>query len=102
MTVTGLEAQKAYLQAANALRNGGAAGAVDDAADFSGLLQNALSGAVSAASSADSAIAASAAGRGDLIEVVTAVAAAQASLETVVAVRDQVISAYQEILRMPI
>ncbi len=101
MTVTGLEAQKAYLQAANALRNGGAAGAVDDA-DFSGLLQNALSGAVSAASSADSAIAASAAGRGDLIEVVTAVAAAQASLETVVAVRDQVISAYQEILRMPI
>jgi flagellar hook-basal body complex protein FliE len=34
--------------------------------------------------------------------MVTAVASAQASLETVMAVRDQVISAYQEIMRMPI
>ena len=41
-------------------------------------------------------------GRGELIDVVTAVASAEASLETVMAVRDQVISAYQEIMRMPI
>ena len=36
------------------------------------------------------------------IDVVTAVSSAEASLETVMAVRDQVISAYQEIMRMPI
>jgi flagellar hook-basal body complex protein FliE len=30
------------------------------------------------------------------------VASAEASLETVIAVRDQVIQAYQEIMRMPI
>jgi len=34
--------------------------------------------------------------------VVTAVANAQHTLETVVAVRDKVLNAYQEILRMPI
>ena len=34
--------------------------------------------------------------------LVTAVASAQSSLETVMAVRDQVIAAYQEIMRMPI
>jgi flagellar hook-basal body complex protein FliE len=41
-------------------------------------------------------------GRAELIDVVTAVASAESSLETVIAVRDQVISAYQEIMRMPI
>ena len=34
--------------------------------------------------------------------LVTAVSAAEISLETVVAVRDEVVRAYQEILRMPI
>lgn len=42
------------------------------------------------------------AGEADLKDVVTAVANAEYTLETVVAVRDKVISAYQEILRMPI
>ena len=36
------------------------------------------------------------------LDVVTAVAAAEVQLESVVAVRDQVIRAYQEILRMPV
>ncbi|MBL8631091.1 MAG: flagellar hook-basal body complex protein FliE [Rhodospirillaceae bacterium] len=41
-------------------------------------------------------------GEADLKDVVTAVANAENTLETVVAVRDKVLSAYQEILRMPI
>jgi len=41
-------------------------------------------------------------GKGDLVDVVTAVQAAEVSLETVVAIRDKVIAAYQEIMRMPI
>jgi flagellar hook-basal body complex protein FliE len=41
-------------------------------------------------------------GKADVAEVVTAVAAAEVTLQTVVAVRDRVIQAYQEILRMPI
>lgn len=39
---------------------------------------------------------------GNIVDVVTAVAEAETTLQTVVAVRDKVISAYQEILRMPI
>ena len=41
-------------------------------------------------------------GEADLKDVVTAVANAEQTLETVVAVRDKVLSAYQEILKMPI
>ena len=41
-------------------------------------------------------------GEADLVEVVTAVNSAEMALQTVVTVRDRVISAYQEILRMPI
>jgi flagellar hook-basal body complex protein FliE len=42
------------------------------------------------------------AGKADLIEVVTAIAESEAALETLVAVRDKVIGAYEEIMRMPI
>lgn len=41
-------------------------------------------------------------GKAELTEVVTAIANAEITLQTVVAVRDRMISAYQEILRMPI
>ena len=41
-------------------------------------------------------------GKGDLVDVVTAVNSAEMTLETVVAIRDKVIAAYQDILRMPI
>jgi flagellar hook-basal body complex protein FliE len=40
--------------------------------------------------------------KADLNQVVTAVAEAEVTLQTVVAVRDKVIDAYKEILRMPI
>jgi flagellar hook-basal body complex protein FliE len=51
---------------------------------------------------AEAAMAAQVQGKAELIDVVTAISSAEASLETVLAVRDQVIAAYQEILRMPI
>jgi flagellar hook-basal body complex protein FliE len=42
------------------------------------------------------------AGKGDLIDVVTAIGAAETALDTVVAVRDRVVSAYSDIMRMQI
>jgi len=42
------------------------------------------------------------AGKAELADVVTAVTNAEVAVQTVVAVRDRVIQAYQEILRMPI
>lgn len=41
-------------------------------------------------------------GKADLSEVVTAVANAETALNTVVTIRDRVISAYQDIIKMPI
>ncbi len=38
----------------------------------------------------------------DLVSIVTAVTDAEITLQTVVAVRDRVVGAYQEIMRMPI
>jgi flagellar hook-basal body complex protein FliE len=42
------------------------------------------------------------AGNANLTEVVTAVSRAQLALQTTTAVRDRVVQAYQEIMRMPI
>ena len=41
-------------------------------------------------------------GKADLVDVVTAISSAETSLQTVIAVRDQVIQAYQQIMQMPI
>ena len=43
-----------------------------------------------------------AAGKAELVDIVTAVANAETTLETVISLRDRVITAYQEIMRMPI
>jgi flagellar hook-basal body complex protein FliE len=42
------------------------------------------------------------AGQADLTDVVIAVTNAEVTLQTVVAIRDRVIQAYQEIIRMPL
>ncbi len=52
--------------------------------------------------SAETASAKQIAGKGDLIDVVTAIGAAETALDTMVAVRDRVVSAYSEIMRMQI
>ena|SRR6185369_3312064 len=41
-------------------------------------------------------------GQGDVANIVEAVSDAEVTLQTVTAVRDRVVAAYQEILRMPI
>ena len=41
-------------------------------------------------------------GKADLTDVVTAVSDAETALDTVTAIRDRVISAYQDIIKMPI
>jgi flagellar hook-basal body complex protein FliE len=69
---------------------------------FGDLVKSAISDAVGASKHAEHQMAAQVAGKTELVDVVTAISAAEASLETVMAVRDQVISAYQEIMRMPI
>lgn len=83
------------------------AGGVDPAAAASGggfadLLAKTVQDTVAATQAGEAAMMTGAAGQGDLVNVVTAIASAEVSLETMTALRDRVISAYQEIMRMPI
>ena len=71
-------------------------------AGFGDMLQTVLKDTVHASRNAEKQMAAQVQGKAELVDVVTAISAAETSLETVMAVRDQVISAYQEIMRMPI
>ena len=79
-----------------------AAGQVATGADFSSLIQSAISGVAQSGKAAEAQAIAAAAGKADIVDVVTAVAESEAALETLVAVRDRVIAAYEEIMRMPI
>lgn len=69
---------------------------------FADMLTSVMGDMTQTSRAAETQMTAAVQGQGSLIDVVTAVSSAEASLETVMAVRDQVISAYQEILRMPI
>ncbi|MBP6013999.1 MAG: flagellar hook-basal body complex protein FliE [Alphaproteobacteria bacterium] len=95
----------AYAQAAKMAITGGegaaAAGAVPGGS-FGDVLSGVVNDAISSSRAAETKAASLVQGKGDLVDVVTAVNAAEMSLETVVAIRDRVISAYQEIMRMPI
>ena len=70
--------------------------------DFGDVLARALEGAVQAGHQADAQSAAAIAGGGNITEVVTAVSKAELALQTTVAIRDRVVQAYQDIMRMPI
>jgi flagellar hook-basal body complex protein FliE len=100
--MTALAAAKAYAAAQNqAIKPSGGMEAADGL-DFGAMVKNAMGDVMSTTKKAETQIAANVAGKAELIDVVTAISAAEASLETVMAVRDQVINAYQEIMRMPI
>ena len=104
--ITPFAAAKAYSAAQKGMGvdPGFGAGAAQAPAQggFGDILKSAMTDAVAASKHAERQMAAQVAGKSELVDVVTAISAAEASLETVIAVRDQVISAYQEIMRMPI
>jgi flagellar hook-basal body complex protein FliE len=77
-------------------------GAEPAAASFAAVLEQTLVDARDAGSRSEAASLQAIAGKASLQEVVEAINAAEVTLQTVVAVRDRMISAYQEIIRMPI
>ncbi len=70
--------------------------------DFGAVLKESLEATVSAGNKADAAIVSQIAGKADVVDVVSAVAEAEIAMKTLVSVRDRMISAYQDILKMPI
>jgi flagellar hook-basal body complex protein FliE len=90
----------AYAQAAKTAGPGIAAR--DEGGGFADLLKQASEGAVGVLKQGEAARLKAVTGKADISEVVTAVTNAEVALQTVTAVRDRVIQAYQDILRMPI
>jgi flagellar hook-basal body complex protein FliE len=89
-----------YARAADLARPAG--GAVAPAASFGALLEQVLEDAVEAGRKGEQAATRAVIGQTNLQDVVEAINAAEVTLQTVVAVRDRMISAYQDIIRMPI
>lgn len=69
---------------------------------FGDVLASSIDEAIDANRTSENTSIQAASGQSDLQDVVEAVNAAEISLQTVVSIRDRMISAYQEILRMPI
>jgi flagellar hook-basal body complex protein FliE len=96
----------AYLQAAKMGATPEAAASANaiplGGSSFGDMLSGVLNDAATSGRAAELKASGAIQGKGDLVDVVTAVQAAEVSLETVVAIRDKVIAAYQDIMRMPI
>ena len=81
--------------------SGGVAGS-PASGDFGATLQRAMQGAVDNLHAGEAKATEALTGGGNLTDVVTALSRAQLTLQTATAVRDRVVQAYQDIIKMPI
>jgi flagellar hook-basal body complex protein FliE len=70
--------------------------------DFAALVKDAMGDVIGQGRAAEAKSVAYASGKADVLDVVTAVAETEVALETMVSLRDKVIAAYEEIMRMPV
>jgi len=80
---------------------GGKSSSPVDGPSFGDMLETAVSQSIDTMHQGEEMTAKGIVGKADLADVVNAVTNAEVTLQAVVNVRDKVISAYQEILRMP-
>lgn len=80
----------------------GAGEAISQGAGFGEALTRAVQGAIDMGRRADAASTEALTGRGSVTDVVLAVSRAELSLQMATAVRDRVVTAYQDVMRMPI
>lgn len=71
-------------------------------AKFGEILKDIISAVSQTAHKSDLQSQAVAAGKANMVDVVTAVAETETTIQTLVSVRDKVIAAYEDILKMPI
>jgi flagellar hook-basal body complex protein FliE len=70
--------------------------------NFGALLKETLGAVVEAGKKSDAQSQAMAAGKANMVDVVTAVSETEVAVDALVAVRDRVIQAYEDIMKMPI
>ena len=104
MTINPADVARAYSNISKSAGMGDGAGSVSEATgpSFGDFLKNQINEVVETGNHGEKAAISAMAGDAELVDVVTAISAAEVTLETVVAVRDKVIGAYNEIMRMPV
>ena len=80
----------------------GIAGEAGNGSSFGAMLKDALNSVAASGQKSDAQSQAMVAGKADMVDVVTAVSETEVAVETMVAVRNKVIEAYQSIMSMPI
>jgi flagellar hook-basal body complex protein FliE len=99
-------AAAAYQGAARIAKPGSAADGADESApggtNFGAILAQAAQNTMQSLKSGEQASLRALAGKADVGQVVQAISAAETTLQATIAVRDRVVQAYQEIIRMPI
>jgi flagellar hook-basal body complex protein FliE len=93
------DALAAYKQTANPLSGGAAAKTIGGDSSFGDMLKQIGGDAVETLKAGEAAAKAGAVGKANLTDVVMAVNSAEHILQTIVAIRDRVVQAYQEIIR---
>ena len=100
-------AANAYASLGRMLETGGGLGAGAGKAEaggpsFGAVLKDAIGSVMDAGRKSDSQTLAMASGKANVMDVVTAVAETDVAVSTLVSVRDRVIQAYEDIMKMPI
>jgi flagellar hook-basal body complex protein FliE len=96
-------AANAYANLARILESGGPGKGADSAGpSFAALLKDAVGSVAEVGRKADAQTVSMAQGKANVMDVVTAVAETDVAVSTLVSVRDRVIAAYEDIMKMPI
>jgi flagellar hook-basal body complex protein FliE len=96
-------AANAYASAARMLESAGVAKPSDSGGlSFGDVLKEAVGGVLDAGRKSDTQTVAMASGKANVMDVVTAVAETDVAVSTLVSVRDKVIAAYEDIMKMAI
>jgi len=97
-------AANAYANAARTFDSVGGVAKSSDPNDqsFASMLKNTLDSVSAAGRKSDAQAMAMASGKANIVDVVTAVAETEVAVSTMVSVRDKVIQAYEDIMKMPI
>jgi flagellar hook-basal body complex protein FliE len=99
---TATTAANAYAALARLANPTGGTAKPEGDGSFGAVLKQALGSVVESGKTADAQTKALAAGNANIVDVVTAVAETEVAIGALVSVRDKVIQAYEEIMRMPI
>jgi flagellar hook-basal body complex protein FliE len=97
-----LQAASAYQNIDGVTSSTDLAGSSGSSSDFASLLSQSLGSAINTGEAAETQAKTAINGGGDLTSVVTAVSRAELALQTTTAVRDRVLQAYQDIIKMSI